>query len=76
MFKATSSVKEIIDVDNSFTVDRWCEVETPNGWIFADKLNIGDKLFISDDDLKSRVIITDIKFTDNEIIIRFKGVVE
>ena len=49
MFKARTDESLVTsDDDCTFVVDRWCEVETPNGWKFADSISVGDSLQIND----------------------------
>lgn len=76
MFKATSEITEVVEHNDSFIVDRWCEIETPNGWVFADNVKINDNLFVSENDLRSKVIVTSIDYLNDKIHIKFKEVVE
>lgn len=55
MFKATDGYV-LMSSDYSqqeqceyIVVNKWCEVETPNGWQFADKVKVGDVLKVRDD---------------------------
>ncbi len=56
MFKAThgyvmmSSDFSQQEQSEFISVDRWCEVETPDGWKYASKVVVGDKLKVMDDD--------------------------
>ena len=49
MFVASNGESLVTEVDNSFIVNRWCEVNTPNGWKFADSVLVGDELLVTDD---------------------------
>ena len=49
MFVASQDSKVVTSNNDFFEVDKWCEVETPDGWKYADKLVVGDLLRIKDD---------------------------
>ena len=44
MFTATNRVYDVSDVDSSFIVPKWCEVETPNGFVRVNEIHVGDYL--------------------------------
>ena len=69
MFKATDGETWVEEKDESFTVDRWCEVSTNNGWKYADKVNIGDTLKTDD----GNIIVSSIIINPNSIVIGYKG---
>ena len=69
MFKATDGETWVEEKDESFTVDRWCEVSTNNGWKYADKVNIGDTLKSDDGD----IIVSSIIINPNNIVIGYKS---
>lgn len=47
LFKATTIAKLIEAEENEpFMVKEASEVETPNGWVFCDHLNIGDSILV------------------------------
>jgi len=51
MFVATNSENEIVDTNNTFTLNKWCEVETPNGFKRASSIKVGDALIVDTDDI-------------------------
>ncbi len=57
MFVASRGEELIEDVNNSFSVDRWCEVCTVTGWKYADVIKVGDCLAIDDDGVPSEIIV-------------------
>ena len=67
MFVATFGDMAVNNDDDYFTVDRWCEVETSDGWIFADLVNIGDRLLITEDNVPQTVTIKDIEVSKDTI---------
>lgn len=69
MFVATNGEEYVEEIDNSFVVDRWCEVCTTDGWKYADKIEVGDRL-ITDD---GEVIVSKRTVNEGKIIIEFKG---
>lgn len=60
MFKATSGEFYVEEVHNSFTVDKWCDVNTPDGFKHAYNLITGDALLVCDGDKTVEIIITKI----------------
>lgn len=72
MFIASNETIEVFEIDNSFTVDKWSEVNTPNGWIPADKITVGDKLIINEDNIQSEIIVIKIDtLVDNNQIVYY-----
>jgi DNA polymerase-1 len=69
MFVATHGETIVEEKDDSFTVDRWCEVETPNGWRYADKIKSGDQLLTDE----GTVIISSIIINPDSIVFKYKG---
>lgn len=61
MFTATNEEKYIEETDNSFVVDRWCEVNTPNGWKYADTVVVGDILVVEDNGKREEIIVNKVK---------------
>lgn len=51
-----------------FTIDRWCEVETVNGWQYADRIVVGDVLKTKDDFGKDTTITVNKIFVDKNHI--------
>ena len=55
------------------TVDKFSEVETADGWIIADKIQVGDKLLVSDDNnVKELIIVNKIVVGKNHISYYYK----
>lgn len=50
MFVATSREYIVEDRDNCFLVNRWCEVETPCGFVSASRLQDGDVLLVDNNE--------------------------
>ena len=48
MFRATDCEYVVDSVDNSFVVSKWCEVETPSGFVYASSIHEGDYLLCED----------------------------
>lgn len=70
MFKAYSSDDVVEESNNAFSVKKWCEVETVDGWKYVSNLNIGDKLLVSENGDKFEIIITNIvNLVDNNHIL-------
>lgn len=56
MFKATDGIEYIVENDNVFEVDRWCEVKTVDGWLYADKVKVGDMLEVEDNGIFTIIV--------------------
>lgn len=70
MFRAYSSEDLIEESDNSFEVFRWCEVETPEGFKYADNISVGDKLIVSEDDKRLEITVSKVDYlVDNNHIL-------
>lgn len=61
MFIASNEILEVVEHDNSFIVDRWSEVNTLDGWKYADKVVVGDKLIVEDENIQYEVVVSRIK---------------
>ena len=68
MFVATNTEFSVKEIDNSFEVSRLQEVFTPNGWVYADKINVGDKLIVDDVDGEEEIIVSRIETHVDKII--------
>ena len=72
MFMATSGYtlmpSDYIDGVECIAVDRWCEVETADGWQFADKINCGDTLKVTDGEEVQMIIVKNVVIDDNQIV--------
>lgn len=71
MFRAYSR-KDLIEEssDKSFEVFRWCEVETSDGFKYADKVEVGDKLIVSEDDRQLEITVIKVNYlVDNSHIL-------
>lgn len=64
MFKASTEEKNVEAHDNKLVFDLYSEIETPNGWCFIDKLNIGDTIYLYDGDVTLEKTIKDINIAD------------
>lgn len=72
MFIASNESIDIVESNNSFTVNRWIEVKTSNGWIYADKISVGDSLIVEENDIQSEIIVNRIdNLVDNNQIILY-----
>lgn len=72
MFIASNEITYVFDNDNSFVVDRWAEVNTVDGWKYADKVGIGDKLLVEEDNVQLEIIVTKIHtIVDNNQIVYY-----
>ena len=70
MFIASDDVVEVLENDRCFSVDRWSEVSTSDGWKYADKIAVGDKLIVTEDDAQLEIIVTKIEnVVDNNRIV-------
>lgn len=69
MFKATDEENFVEEQNNSFTVDRWCEIETPSGWKYADEVKSGDELLTDEGTVIVSCVLTNL----NNITFNFKG---
>ena len=70
MFKAYSSEDLIEESDNNFEVLKWCEVETSDGFKYADKVSVGDKLIVSEDDKRLEITVSKVDYlVDNNHIL-------
>ena len=58
MFVATSKEEYVEETNNSFVVDRWCEVDTTKGWKYADSIVVGDILVINDDGMREEITVS------------------
>lgn len=68
MFVATQEEKVITTETQQFEVDRWCEIECPDGWKFVDKLSIGDKIKDTDGNFAT---VINLEIYDDKVIIDF-----
>lgn len=70
MFKATDG-EYIVGTDtDTLEVDRFTEVETPEGWKYSDTLHSGDLLLITDDDGEAEYEIDEVTVLADKVIIR------
>ena len=67
MFIASDRVDIVEEIDSSFTVCRWNEIETASGWVYAENIKIGDKLHTDEAD----VVVTSVVKKDDTIILGF-----
>lgn len=63
MFVASNDETTVVEQNNCFIVDRWCEVQVPNGWKCADEVVVGDLLRTDDGD----VVVTNISIEKDSI---------
>lgn len=70
MFSAYSCEELVEESDNSFEVFKWCEVETSEGFKYADKVSVGDKLIVSEDDKRLEITVSKVDYlVDNNHIL-------
>ena len=77
-FKATDEYHEVSEQystkyqQNFMEVDKWCEVQTEDGWQYADKVKVGDKLKVKEDDTECEIIVNKIEYpVDNNHILYY-----
>ena len=58
MFVATNETVEVTESDNSFIVGRWSEVNTVDGWKYADSVVVGDKLLVEEGGAQLEIIVS------------------
>ena len=70
MFVATNREDYVDEIDKSFTVDKWCEVNTVDGWKPADTIVVGDRLIVADNEKQEEIIVNkvDICIDKNQIV--------
>jgi len=70
MFVATNETVEVTESDNSFIVGRWSEVNTVDGWKYADSVVVGDKLLVEENGAQLEIIVSrvDIVVDKNQIV--------
>ena len=57
MFVASNDTVEVIGTNDSFTVDKFSEVNTVDGWKYASCVSVGDKLVVDDDGERLEIIV-------------------
>ena len=57
MFVASNNHLDVLEKENSFTVSKFCEVNTSLGWKYADNVMVGDALIVSEDGVLTEVIV-------------------
>lgn len=67
MFRATNDEKIVLINNNNITLDNYLEVETQDGWKYADELKIGDVV--------NNQIVGDLNINGTKVNICFKEVV-
>ena len=77
MFKATDVEEYVDEVDSSFTVDRWCEINTVDGWKYADTVVVGDTLVVEDSGKREEIIVSKVEtlIDKNQIVYYCREVV-
>lgn len=72
LFVASNDELLVNESDGSFSVDRWAEINTTDGWKCADKVVVGDKLIVIEDGAQLEIIVTRIEIVvDNNQIIYY-----
>lgn len=72
MFIASNEISEVSELNNSFVVDQWSEVNTVDGWKFADKIVVGDKLVVEENNMQFEIIVSRIdRLVDKNQIIYY-----
>lgn len=64
IFMASTEEKNIELVDNRLVFDLYSEIETPSGWCFIDKLNVGDIIILYDNETRVEKVVKTIYITD------------
>lgn len=74
MFTATNKIETITSTNDYFEIDKWCEVDTLNGWKCANYIKVGDRLRVdSDGDCVTVSVINIINLVDkNHILLYYK----
>lgn len=70
MFVASDNIEEVDENNHCFVVDRWNEVNTVNGWKSANKVNIGDKLIVTENNVQLEITVSkkEIIVDSNQIV--------
>ena len=70
MFIAPNETTEVTEMNNSFIVDKWSEVNTVDGWKCADAIVVGDKLSVTDNDTNIEIFVKKVETIDgkNQIV--------
>lgn len=73
MFKASDGEIYVDELDNSFTISKFDEVMTVSGWIYANKIAVGDRLVVTDNDKKSEITVSKIEtlIDKNQILVYY-----
>lgn len=72
MFIASNETIEVAEKSNSFTVARWCEVNTVNGWRYADEVEVGDELIVEENNQFDIITVNKINILiDNSQVIYY-----
>lgn len=70
MFTATGSEYTVSTDTDTLEVDRFTEVETPEGWKYSDTLKAGDLLLLTDEDGEAEYEVDAVDVLDEKVIIR------
>jgi len=65
LFKASENI-DTVEFEDQLVVKYYQEVETPEGWVMANKLNVRDWILAEDGEL---LTIKNIEQKDNDIVI-------
>lgn len=72
MFIASNEISEVSELNNGFVVDQWSEVNTSDGWKFADKIVVGDRLVVEENNMQFEIIVSRIdRLVDKNQIIYY-----
>lgn len=67
MFIASNNEYLVTSDTDIFTISKWCEVKTVEGWKYAGNLKVNDSILFEDG---SQAIITDIQQQDSSIVLK------
>ena len=67
MFTADNSEKTVIDSDSCFTVRRWCNVDTPDGLVYAGNIKVGNTLRVAEGSQTTQVVVTKVVVNSSTI---------
>lgn len=70
MFKATNTEYTVTTDSDYLELKRFTEVETPNGWVYSDKLKSGDLLLMVDEDGEAEYEVESVEILPDKVIIR------
>lgn len=69
MFKATNNEYTLTIDNNILELKQFTEIETPDGWKYSDKLQVGDKILVADDNGEIVCSIKSVDILSDKVVI-------